>query len=53
MIDTIGSDNYPLYPLLIHEKQGTLKEILEKTENLIKENSEKTNQSKLLYESII
>ncbi|KAL4473548.1 hypothetical protein ABPG74_022412 [Tetrahymena malaccensis] len=53
MIDTIGSDNYPLFPLLAHEKQGSLKDILEKTENLIKENQEYTKETKRLYDSII
>lgn len=50
MLDTIGSDIYPLYPFFIHQKEGTLKDMLEKTETLLIKNKENMTASASVFD---
>lgn len=45
MLETIGSDAYPLFPLLLPASLGTFKDILERTEELLKEEKGKQESS--------
>lgn len=53
MLETIGSESHPLFPLVFHEKGGTLKEIIEKVEETLKLNPSIMKHSSILFNSIM